>query len=112
MGKLFSLEYGIGGICVLLTLMIFLRVGEFLWRHHQKKEALTDKTLQDLVRTVQENTAEMRLLNSRLVSVETSFSELPKLKLDIRRSFTALKALAGNRWGHIRDELMKDGFTA
>lgn len=109
MAKLFSLEYGIGGVCVLLTIMILMRVGEFLWKLHQKKEALSEETIKNVARAVLDNTAEMKLLNVRLSSLETSFSELPKLKLDLRRSFTAIKTLAGEQWPIIRDELMKDG---
>jgi hypothetical protein len=86
-----------------------MKVAEFLWKTHQEKQAVTEETTKFLIKTVQENTVTMQLLEHRLRSLEMSFSELPKLKVDIRRSFTAIKSLAGNRWPSIRDELMKDG---
>lgn len=106
--KAMSLEYGIAGVCVLLTLMILIRVAEFVWKLHQKKEAVSEETMRQLVDEVRKNTVAVQLLEHRLHTIETSFSELPKLKLDLRRSFSAIKTLAGNRWASIREDLMKD----
>jgi len=111
MAKLFSLEYGIGGICVLLTLMVLIRVGEFVWKLQQKKEQLSEKTVGDLTRAVQENTVETKTLGQRIVHLEGALGEVTKLKTDVRRFYSAIKELAGDRWPAIRDEITKDGFT-
>lgn len=38
MTNLVAEKYGIGGICVLLTLMVLLKVGELLWSIQTKRE--------------------------------------------------------------------------
>lgn len=111
MEKLFSLQYGVGGICVLLTLMVLVRVGEFVWKILQKREELSEKTVRDLTQAVVDNTAETKSLGQRIVHLETSLGEVGKLKLDVRRSYAAIRQLAGDRWPAIRDEIMKDGLT-
>lgn len=111
MDKLFSLEYGIGGVCVLLTLMVLLRVGEFVWRIVERKEKLSEKTLEELVHAVRESTVAMKFIDERLKLIESNVSEIPKLKTDLRRFYAAMKEVAGDKWPAIRDEIVKDGFT-
>jgi len=111
MEKLFKMEYGVGGICILLTLMVLLRVGEFVWKLQQKKEELSETTVKNLVRAVEANTVETRLLGQRVFHLEGTLGEVTKLKTDVRRFYSAIKELAGDRWPAIRDEITKDGFT-
>lgn len=110
MEHLFTLEYGIGGACVLLTLTILMKVGEFLWKLKEQKDHLSEATMQSLIRAVQENTGAMQLLEHRLRTLEANMSEVPKLKTDLRRFYAAVKEIAGERWPAIRDEIVKDGF--
>lgn len=110
MEKLFSLEYGIGGICVLLTVMILLKVAEFLLAASQKKETLTEKAVTELTQAVRENTRAVEFLEIRMKGLETGLSEFPKIKTDLRRFYAALKEIAGERWPTVRDEIMKDGY--
>lgn len=111
MEKAFSLEYGIGGLCVLFTLMVMLKVGEFLWKLREKKETLSEAAVKDLTLAMQANTAATQHLDHRLQQIEKMVVDVPKFKTDLRRFYTALKILGGDRWPQVRDEIMKDEFT-
>jgi hypothetical protein len=111
MEKLFSLEYGIGGICVILTISVLVRVAEFVWGLREKKDSLSETTITKLTVAMQENTLAVKHLDCRLETLERSVSDLPKIKTDLRRFYSALKSLSGDRWPAIRDEIMKDDFS-
>ncbi len=111
MDRFFSLEYGIGGLCVILTLSVFLKVGEFLWALREKKETLSESAIKDLTIAVQQNTAATQHLDRRLEKLEGVAAELPKFKTDIRRFYAAIKEVAGDKWPRIRDEILRDDFT-
>lgn len=111
MEKLFSLEYGIGGVCVLLTIMVLIKVGEFVWAIREKKEILSDNVLTELNKTVQSNTIALQMLELRLRNIETTIADIPKLRNDLRRFYSAIKEMAGEKWPKVRDEIMKDGFN-
>jgi len=99
--KALSLEYGVGGICVLLTLNVLVKVAQVFLEQHNKKTRVTERTIKELVEAVKK-------LEFRMVELNVSFDQLSKLKLDVLRSFTALKSLAGDRWPSIREDIMKD----
>lgn len=111
MEGLLSLKYGIGGLCVLFTLSVLLRVGEFLWKLREKKETISETAIKDLTLAVQQNTSATQHLDRRLEKLEAIASEMPKFKIDIRRFYAAIKEVAGDNWPKIRDEIMKDEFT-
>lgn len=111
MEKVLSLQYGIGGVCVLLTLMVLLKVGEFLWKLREKKDVLSESAIHDLTAAVESSTRAMQHLDSRLQHIEKTIAEIPKFKTDIRRFYAAIKEVAGPAWPQIRDEIMKDEFT-
>lgn len=94
MEKLFSLEYGVAGVCVLLTIMILVKVGEFLWSLRVKKDSVSDQAIKDLTAAVEK--------------LEHTVADLPKFKTDIRRFYAAIKHVSGDKWPTIRDEIMKD----
>ena len=48
------------------------------------------------------------LWNMKKEKDDHTLSELRKAKLDLRRLFTAIKILAGDRWDEIREQIMKD----
>lgn len=112
MDDLFTLKYGIGGLCVVLTLSLFFRVFEFVWALKKKEAQASEKATVANTEAVRGLTVAVQLLEHRLQSLEAARGEIPKLKNDLRRSFSALKTLAGDRWGAIRDDIMKDGFNA
>lgn len=111
MEKMLSLEYGVGGACVLLTLMVLLKVGEFLWKLKEKKDSLSEAAIRDLTAAVESSTAATKHLDSRLQHLEKAIAEIPKFKTDIRRFYAAIKEVAGDKWPSIRDEIMKDEFS-
>lgn len=94
MEKLFTLEYGIGGVCVLLTIQVLVRVAEFVMKARAKKEEVSEKTVEELVQAVRD--------------LKATVADLPKFKTDIRRFYAAIKHVSGDRWPAIRDEIMKD----
>jgi len=114
--KLFPIDsqHGISGllasIAVLLALHLVTRVGSFLWDMKKEKDKLSEKTVQDLVAAVDDNTKMVEDLASDLRKFEAAVAELPKLKLDLRRLFAATRIIAGDEWPEIRDEIMRDEF--
>lgn len=105
-----SLEHGVAGVCVLLTLGIFLKVGEFVWGIIKEKRQLSDDSVKALTTAMQENTIAAQNLDTRLKTLEQNTADLPKFKTDIRRFYAAIKEVAGDRWPQIRDEILKDDF--
>jgi len=89
--------------CVLVAMHLLMRVGEFLWRFKERKDQLTEKTIQSLARAVESNTLALAKIDADLKSLN-----LGKLKTDLRRAFHAVKLLAGDKWSPIRKEIMED----
>lgn len=112
MENIFSLQYGVAGVCVLLTIMVLLEVGKFLWSIQQKKESVSEATLTQLAANSRELTLALRLLESRLKSMEQLLGDLPKMKTDLQRFYTAMKEIAGEKWPAIREEMTKGGLTS
>jgi hypothetical protein len=106
-----SLEHGVAGICVLLTIFILMKVGEFVWAILKEKRALSEDSVKKLTKAVEDNTIASRHLEDRLKALEQSAADLPKFKTDVRRFYAAIKEVAGDRWPQIRDEILKDEFT-
>jgi len=96
-----NLKYGVAGICVMLTLLVLVEVGKFVWGLREKKDSLSDVEIKKLTMAVEENTASIKHL-------EGSLGEVQKLKTDVRRYYTAIKMLAGERWPEIRDEILDE----
>lgn len=94
--NIFDLKYGVAGVCVLLTIMVLIQVGKFVWTVKQEKDKLSDDTVADLVKAVEK--------------LEHTVSDLPKFRTDVRRFYTAIKVIAGDKWPQVRDEIMKDDF--
>lgn len=115
MEKLLDLKDGAGGllasICVILALQVLIKVGEFLWNLKEKKDSASEAAVKELTATMLKNTEAIKLLDQKLGKIEGIISEIPKFKLDVRRMFSAVKILAGEKWTNIRKEIMKeDGF--
>lgn len=93
---------------MILTISVLVKVGEFLWKLREKKEALSESSVGKLTEAVEQNTFATKHLDLRLSSLEKSLSELPKFKTDIRRFYIAVKALAGDKWPEIRKAIMEE----
>lgn len=105
------LKYGVGGVCVMLSLHLLFRVGEFVWRLKEQSQSVSEKAVHTLTRALADNTHAMKNLDQRLELIEKTMAEFPKFKTDIRRFYAAIKHVAGDAWPLIRDEIMKDEFT-
>lgn len=104
MENLFSLQYGVAGVCVLLTIMILVQVGKFLWSLKEKKESVSDRQVGELIERCKK-------LEDRIGNCEKLIADLPKFRTDMRRFYAAVKDIAGDRWPKIRDDIMRDDFT-
>lgn len=104
MEEMLSTKYGIAGICIMLTLMVLIEVGKFLWNVREKKDSLSDTAIKELTEAVKH-------LDVRICEFEKTISDLPKFKVDMRRFYAAIKEVAGERWPTIREEIMRDDFT-
>lgn len=105
-------DNGIAGlltsIAVILSLHLVMRVGSFLWGLKVEKDRLSEQTVKDLVKSVGENTTAVDDLRLEVKRFEAAVAEIPKLKLDLRRLYAALKIIAGEEWPNIRKEIMQD----
>jgi hypothetical protein len=111
MEDLFSLKYGIAGICILLTISVLVNVGKFVLSLRKEKDSLSDAAIKKLTDAVESNTMAASHLDKKLGDLERSIGDLPKFRIDMRRFYAAIKEVAGDRWPAIRDEIMKDDFT-
>lgn len=99
----FDLKYGVAGLCILITIYILVRVGEFVWGLKEKKETATEATIQKLIATIEH-------LDKRIGSMEAGFAEVAKLKKDLTRCFAALRLGMGDKWNDIRKQIIEDDF--
>lgn len=99
---------------LLILVVVFLCAGlikgiiEFLWKIKQEKDSVSETVIKELTRTIHENTMATQHLDKRLSEVEQTFSELPKLKMDMRKFYAAVKILSGDKWSDIRREMEED----
>lgn len=101
-------EYGLAGICILLTISILVKVGEFLWKLREKKESASDEAVKSLILAVNKNTFAIEHLEGKFQGLEKTLSEFPKIKVDLRRYFQAMKLVSGDQWPEIRKQIMED----
>lgn len=95
------------GLCVLISLNLFTKVGAFLWNMKQSKDKLTEEGVARLTRAVGVNTLTTEKNTQQIAELQKALTEIPKIKLDLRRSFAAMKILAGERWQEIRKDIME-----
>lgn len=95
-------------IAAILFLTLFMKMVEFIVTILKKKSELSEKSIADLTSALRVNTAAVEKLDARIAAAEKTMAELPKLKLDLRRLFTAVKRISGDDWEKIRKEIMDD----
>ena len=95
-------------IAVFLCAHVIKGVIEFLWQIKEKKDSASETAVENLTKAVQGNTTATEHLDQRIKELETVLAEIPKLKLDMRRMFAAIKIASGERWAQIRKEIMED----
>lgn len=98
----------LASIVVVMGLHLLFKVGEFLWEMLKKKTEVSEKSIENLTGALQKTTEAVRRLDDRLVEIEKDLSQMPKIRLDLRRMFSAIKHLAGENWKEIREIIMED----
>jgi len=87
MEKFFGTEYGLVGVCVVLTLHLLWRVALFVYEFKKKVDDTDKNETHELV------------------------VEVKKMRRDLRRFYSAIRILAGDEWPKIRQEIMQDDFA-
>lgn len=101
----------LAAIVVMLGLHLLARLGEFLWKVKEKRDAITESGLDRLSTAVQQNTYAAQKLETRINALEHTISDISKFKLDLRRLYAAVKHLSGDQWSTIRKEIMDEETT-
>lgn len=108
MPETLDLAHGASGlltsICAILLVFLLLKVAEFLLKFREKKDSTTDIAIHELTAGLSRNTQEIHKLN-------VFFSEYPKMKLDVRRLYLAIKIVSGDKWPAIRKEIMDEDIS-
>lgn len=99
---------GAAALCILITIYILFRVFTFVWQIKKEKDKLSEESVKKLAQAMEQNTAELHELRAQIQSLESTFAEFPKFKLDMRRLFFAVKSIAGEKWPAIRAEMMQE----
>lgn len=108
---MFDLKYGVAGICVMLTVLVLVQAAKFVLSVKAEKDKISQKSLEELIDAVDSLTIAMNILKVRIDEAEKSLGLLPKFNTDVRRFYAAIKALAGDKWPAIRNEILEDDFT-
>lgn len=95
-------------ICVILSLQLVFKVGEFLWKLREKKDSASEAAIRELTEVVKHNILATEHLEQRLNELKNTLSEIPKFKSDMRRLFSAIKIVSGDKWSQIRKEIMEE----
>lgn len=98
----------LASIVIVLSLHFLLRLGEFIWKQYEKRGQLSETSIRDLTNALNKNTAEMDRLACRIEKVEQHLVDIPKLKLDLRRLFSAVKIISGDEWQNVRKKIMEE----
>lgn len=99
---------GTTALIVLVAINVVVKCGEILWRMKQHKDLITEKGIERLSASVQQNTHANEKLAERMEKLERALASTGKMKLDLRRLYTAVKRIAGAEWPDIRKEIMED----
>lgn len=109
MDNLIDFKNGVSGLlvslCVILSVQLVFKVGEFLWKLKEKKDSASEAAIRELTEVVKQNTLALEHFEAKLENVENLLSEFPKLKLDIRRFYQAIKMISGDEWEKIKKEI-------
>jgi len=91
-------------IIALLTCHLLFKMGMFAWDIVKKKDESSSESLKALSKALSDNLWAIEKLEMHIQAIQKDLNELPKIKKDLIRVFTAAKILAGSRWGDIRKE--------
>ena len=83
-------------------------MAEFIWGILSNKADLSQKNIIKLIAALQTNTEAISRLEFRLKHIDGEIEEIPKLKNEIVKVFSALRHLAGDRWDEIKEAVKGD----
>lgn len=95
-------------IVVFMALHLVKGIAEFLWKMKEKQDTASETAIKELTEGLKKNTLAMEHLDDRIEGLEEILTELPKFKLDMRRMYTAIKYISGDKWAKIRKDIMED----
>ena len=95
-------------VCVLLTFNVLGKVAFFLWNLKLSRDKISEESIKRLTEAMASNTVTTQKNTEEIARLEQALAEIPKLKLDLRRAFSAIKEVAGDEWPKIRKEIMED----
>lgn len=99
-------------IAIALSLQLVMQVWKFIFGLAKKKYEVSEKAIIDMTSELKTNTRALEKVCTRMESVEEDLvivgRELPKVKVDIRRAFAAMKYMAGDDWSEIRKKLNEE----
>lgn len=98
----------LASLCVIMTLHLLIKVGEFVWEILKKKSEVSEKSIERLTMALNNSTRTIEGLEKDIREVQRELSKMNKLQLDIRRLYVAMKIVAGERWARVRKEMMDD----
>lgn len=95
-------------IAVFMCANFIKGVLELVLKIRAQKDSASEASIKELTQAVNNNSVVTAHLDRRLGDVEKTYSELPKLKVDMRKFYSAIKVLSGERWSKIRKEIEED----
>lgn len=105
-------------IAIALCLHLLFRLGEFVWEVLKKKNEISEQTIKELKEALEtasqklsDNTYAVQRLEQRLDKIEVVNSAMPKMHSDLRKAFLAIKIMAGDDWGNIRELIKEESKT-
>jgi hypothetical protein len=87
----------LAGIAIVLCLHLLLKIGEVVMESIKKKGEHTDQNRVDIIK-----------LEYHFKELNGKLDRLLKIDTDVRRAFTGVRLLAGEKWPEIRKEIMHD----
>lgn len=90
------------------SLHLITKVGEFVFGIVKSKNDITEKSIENLTNFISGNTEALHRLEERMRSVETELKGFDSTKLNVRKLFAAVKAVAGADWPLVKQAIIDD----
>ena len=95
--ELLSLKNSLAGIMLIMVLNILLVIAKAVWDFMKRKVDTSENT-------TKQNTDAIIALTASVQALQKEIAVIPKVQTDLKRSFLALKKLAGDNWPEIKKE--------
>lgn len=102
----------LASVVIILALHLFFKFAEFVWGIMNKKNEVSEQSIERLSLSLAQNTQALQGLQVQMKEIERDLSEMPKFKLDLRRAFSAVKLVSGDKWSEIRKIIMEDEISS